>query len=87
MNCDYARNPNTPPETLHLLAQEANFWVRLNVASNPNTPLKALELLAQDDSFFIRECAAKNPNATELVRRLYLMKNRGVVKISFYDVE
>jgi hypothetical protein len=37
-NIELAGNPNTPPETLDLLAND-NIWnVRYLVAKNPNTP-------------------------------------------------
>jgi hypothetical protein len=33
-----ARNPNTPPEILSLLAQDSSENVRCGAADNPNTP-------------------------------------------------
>ena len=37
-----ARNPNTPPETLTLLAEDPNWNVKIGVASNPSTPTEIL---------------------------------------------
>ena len=43
-----ATNPNTPVETLEVLASDPNEWVRRGVARNPNIPAETLKLLATD---------------------------------------
>jgi hypothetical protein len=70
-----AKNPNTPPELLEVLATDEDWEVRYWVATNPNTPPEALKVLATDKYGNVRYCVAKNPNSTELMRRLVLMKN------------
>ena len=40
-----AENPNTPQETLNLLATDVNYDVRCGVARNPNTSEEALLLI------------------------------------------
>jgi hypothetical protein len=68
-----AENPNTPQETLQLLATDKYWYVRWRVAKNPNTPQETLKLLATDKDPDVRYCVAKNPNRTELIERLVLM--------------
>ena len=45
-NLKVAQNPNTPVETLKVLATDENFYVRRGVAENPNTPVETLKVLA-----------------------------------------
>jgi hypothetical protein len=70
-----AQNPNTPLETLKLLATDEYSYVRGCVAQNPNTPLETLQLLATDENSYVRQCVTRNPNRTELIERLVLMTN------------
>jgi hypothetical protein len=55
-------NPNTPPETLTLLANDEAYEVRRGVACNPNTPPEALERLANDEAWYVRWRVAMNTN-------------------------
>ena len=57
-----AENPNTPTETLKVLATDKNYTVRYWVALNPNTPVETLKVLATDWDLNVRYCVAKNPN-------------------------
>ena len=45
-----AKNPNTPVETLKVLATDEDSYVRCSVARNPNKPVKTLNLLATDEA-------------------------------------
>jgi len=68
-----AKDPNTPIETLNVLATDESYDVRDEVAKHPNTPLETLEVLATDKDWIVRYWVAQNPNATEMIRRLVLM--------------
>jgi hypothetical protein len=57
-----ARNPNTPPETLTILARDEDSYVRWGVARNPNTPPETLTILARDENSDVRYWVAWNPN-------------------------
>ena len=57
-----ARNPNTPPETLQVLATDKYYGVRCGVAQNPNTPQESLQVLATDENSYVRCVVAQNPN-------------------------
>jgi hypothetical protein len=70
-----ARSPNTPQETLKLLATDEESYVRVWVANNPNTSIETLQLLATDKSPQVRGHVAKNPNRNELIERLVFMTN------------
>ena len=70
-----ARDPNTSPETLSVLATDDYWGVRRGAALNPNTSPETLQVLATDKNWYIRYEVARNPNATELIRRLVLMTN------------
>ena len=74
---DQAKNPNTPPEVLEVLATDEEPNVRRWVAQNPNTSPEVLEILATDEDYWISYWAARNPNSNELIRRLVLMKDYG----------
>jgi hypothetical protein len=52
---ELARNSNTPPEILTILAQDEYFTVRYWVAANPNTPPEILTILARDKRFGVRQ--------------------------------
>jgi len=66
-----AQNPNTPPDTLRLLSNEAtesNGYVRRAVARNPNTPVDTLRLLGNrgtESSWYVRQAVAENPTTPE----------------------
>ena len=62
--CDLAEDPNTPPETLAHLADDADWVIRRRVARNPATPPAALTRLAVDDDRQIRRRVASHPNTT-----------------------
>jgi len=68
-----AKNSNTTPETLKILATDEEYWIRYWVARNSNTPPEALELLATDQYYYVRAYVAENPNRTELIERLVFM--------------
>ncbi len=61
-NYALADNPNTPPETLALLANDEEYWVRYRVAQNPNTSPETLERLANDNNIYVRWHVAFNHN-------------------------
>ena len=61
---ELANNPNTPPETLTILARDEDSYVRYSVAQNPNTPPETLTFLARDEDYWVRCGVARNPNAT-----------------------
>ena len=60
--CELAENPNTPVETLKVLATDENCGVRCRVARNSNTPPETLKVLATDESSSVRSAVAQNPN-------------------------
>jgi hypothetical protein len=64
---DLTKNPNTPPETLSLLAKDEVVDVRWNVAKNPNTPPETLTILAKDENSCVRSWVARNPNTPQEV--------------------
>ena len=57
-----ARNPNTPPKTLDLLANDDDWNVRWHVADNPNASPETLERLANDEDWRVRRDVAFNHN-------------------------
>ena len=59
---ELARNPNTPPETLAILAQDEDEYMRNRVAHNSNTPPETLTGLARDEDEDIRWRVADNLN-------------------------
>ena len=68
-----AKNSNTTPETLKILATDEDSYVRHWVAQNPNTPPEILQLLATDVYYYVRFHVTRNPNRTELIERLVFM--------------
>ncbi len=60
--CELARDPNTPVETLKVLATDKDYCVRCGVARNPNTPPETLNVLATDEDSWVRCAVARNPN-------------------------
>jgi hypothetical protein len=67
LDLDLAWNPNTPPETLDLLANDVDWIVRWYVAENPNTQSETLERLANDSDYCVRWCVATNPNTPQYI--------------------
>lgn len=59
--CGLAEDPNTPAETLAVLADDPDWVIRRRVADNPSTPPEALTRLAIDDDRQIRRRVAGNP--------------------------
>jgi len=59
---ELARNPNTPVETLKVLATDESYSVRSWVARNPNTSPETLKVLATDEVYGVRSGVAQNPN-------------------------
>ena len=57
-----AKDVNTPPEILAMLAKDGNEHVRQWVASNPNTPPEILAMLAKDGNEHVRQWVASNTN-------------------------
>jgi hypothetical protein len=70
-----AKDPNTAPEIIQLLATDQYYHVRSCVAQNPNIPLEILQLLATDKNYDVRYWVAQHPNRTQLIERLVLMTN------------
>ena len=68
-----AKDPNTSPETLSVLATDENWSVRYWVAKNPNTSTETLAVLATDEDKDVRYFVGQNHNATELIHRMVLM--------------
>ena len=62
-----AKDNNTPPLRLALLATSPDLETCLNVANNPNTPTATLEQLAQKEDPFILINVATNPNTSPLL--------------------
>jgi hypothetical protein len=60
--CELAQNPNTPTETLKVLATDEDYGFRCYVAKNPNTPAETLNVLATDEYSYVRCWVAQNPN-------------------------
>jgi hypothetical protein len=58
-----ASDPNTPPETLAMLAYDFDYWVRTAVAGNPNLPHEVHAMLAHDRDPDVRAAYAANPSA------------------------
>jgi hypothetical protein len=68
-----AQNPDTPLETLKVLANDKSWSIRSHVAENPNTPLETLQQLAIDKNWNVRYFVTQNPNRTEIIERLVFM--------------
>ena len=69
-NLKVAQNPNTPIETLKVLATDQNYLVRWGVAHNPNTPAETLKDLATDKDFGVRWEVARHPNTPIEIHKL-----------------
>ncbi len=59
---ELAKNPNTPTETLKVLATDKDSSVRRAVARHPNIPAETLKVLATDEDYYVRYDVAQNPN-------------------------
>ncbi len=70
---EIAKHPNTPQETLKLLATDEDPGVRYWLAKNPNIPQETLELLATDKDPYVRRCVTQHPNCNQIIERLVLM--------------
>ena len=70
---DAADDPNTPQETLQLLATDKDDYVRYRVALNPNTSIQILQQLATDKRYSVRSYVTKHPNSNQLIERLVFM--------------
>jgi hypothetical protein len=57
-----AKDPNTPQETLQVLATDKNSDVRYEATQNPNTSPETLQVLATDKNSDVRYEATQNPN-------------------------
>ena len=55
---ELAKNPNTPVETLIVLATDENPYVRQYVANHPSTPAETLKVLATDKVSYVWMSAA-----------------------------
>jgi hypothetical protein len=77
---ELARNSNTPPETLTILARDVNGDVRYWVARNRNTPPEALTILAQDESWYVRYRLAGNPNTPPETLTLLALDGDDIVR-------
>ena len=73
--CAVAENPNTPAETLTLLASHNDSTVRWNVARNSNTSPETLTILAKDSGYWVRSYVAENPNTPQYVKDYITAKN------------
>ena len=81
-----AQNPNTPVETLKVLATDKNCCVRYGAALNPNTPPETLKVLETDNyqsptdkNYNVRYYVAQNPNTPpETLKVLATDKNSNV---------
>lgn len=59
---ELAKNPNTSEVVLIRLADDKDWYVRMNVAKNPNTPPDVLARLADDEYLAVRLAVEHNPN-------------------------
>ena len=76
---ELAINPNTPVETLKVLATDENSTVRYGVATNPNTSVEILKVLATDKDWDVRCVVAQHPNTSvETLKVLATDKNSAV---------
>jgi hypothetical protein len=62
---ELAQNPNTPQETLKVLATDKDSGVRYFVAQHPNTPPGSLKVLATDKYSGVRIWVARNTNTSQ----------------------
>lgn len=58
-----ARHPDTPADTLTLLAGDDRYNIRAAVAAHANTPLDVLSRLADDTDSRVRSAVIANPNS------------------------
>ena len=62
---ELARHPNTPQETLQVLATDKDFSVRYWVAQHPNTPPETLQVFATDKNSDVLYLVARHPNTPQ----------------------
>ena len=79
---ELARNPNTSPETLAMLAKDIEWVVRASVAKNPNASPETLAMLAKDIEWGVRASVAENPNTSPDLLRILSKDEDGLVRIS-----
>jgi hypothetical protein len=72
---DAADDPNTPQETLQLLATDKDDYARYRVALNSNTSIQILQQLATDKRYSVRCYTTKHPNSNQIIERLVFMTN------------
>ena len=72
---ELAKHPNTPVETLKVLATDEIITVRYWVAKHPNTPVETLNVLATDKECDVRFGVTQNPN--------YKIKNLELTSIQY----
>ena len=67
------------PETLDVLSQDEDYYVRYWVAVNRNTKPETLDVLSQDEDYRVRWDVAQNPNCSEraykYIKGLELLKS------------
>jgi 3-methyladenine DNA glycosylase AlkC len=78
---ELAQNPNTPQETLQVLATDEHPYVRRGVAHNPNTPQETLKVLATDEDYCVRYWVAKNPNYKKQTLELTSTQHEALKKL------
>ena len=64
------QDPNTPQETLAILATDKESYVRCEVAQNQNTSQESLAILATDEKPYVRCGVARNKNTSQELLRL-----------------
>lgn len=67
-----AANPNTPVETLKVLATDKDYGVRQYIARNPNTPAETLKVLATDKDYSVRQYVANNPSTPVETQKFFV---------------
>ena len=78
---ELAGNPNTPPETLTILARDKVWDVRWRVAYNSNTPPETLTILARDEKWRVRYEVAENPNTPPEILTILARDKDGDVRL------
>lgn len=76
---DVVANPNVPPESLRLLAEDENLASA--AAKNPNAPVDLLRELSESASFGVRWKVAENPSTPEDALRTLAADPEGKVRM------
>lgn len=71
---DYYEKGNLTDQEINLLLTSGDYFFLKALAINPNTTEKTLIRLLEK-KHYIAHWATEHPNATELTKRLYLMKH------------